>query len=142
MTLAGIFEFRSAQLSFGLDIAPEAKKGENVCYFHKRIAAYGSKGYVHWTMHGWEKFTQKGGYEHGEHKYGEEDVLGQAGLTDAVAEWLDDPKKVHPTHLPQSLAEFNLIMAIYHSSITRRAIDLPFDPPDKLIEKLKRELQG
>ena len=73
----------------------------------------------------------------GEHEYGEQDVLGQAGLTEAMFDWLDDDEKVHPTHLEQSLAEFNTILGIYHSALMHEPVELPFDPPDGLIESLK-----
>ena len=53
-----------------------------------------------------------GGYSSGKHDYGEQDVLGQAGLTEAMFDWLDDDEKAHPTHLAQSLAEFNAILGI------------------------------
>ena len=53
---------------------------------------------------------------------------------------LDDESKVHPTHLEQSLAEFNLLLGIYYSGITNEVIDLPFDPPDGLMDQLRAKL--
>jgi hypothetical protein len=47
---------------------------------------------------------------------------------------------VHPTHLKQSLAEFNLLLGIYYSGITNEVIELPFDPPDGLMDKLRAKL--
>lgn len=125
-----------ASVSFGLRGGPLADGNESR-YQHKRVSVYGTKGFAHWRMNGWECFTQEGGYESGVHSYGEEDVLGQAGLTEAIFAWLDDDKNVHPTHLKQSLAEFNLLMGMYHSGMTREPISLPFDPPDNIIEALK-----
>jgi predicted dehydrogenase len=109
-------------------------------YMHKRVAVYGSKGFIHWTMVGWEKFTQEGGYESGEHGYGEQDVLGQAGLTDAAFEWFEDDNKPHPTRLEHSLTQFNIILGAYVSALENRPVDLPIEPPDGLMDALKAKL--
>ena len=37
--------------------APRVPRGDAI-YQHKRIAVYGMKGYVHWTMWGWETYHQ------------------------------------------------------------------------------------
>ena len=88
-------------------------------------------------MSGWERGTPEGGYESGAHSYGEQDLLAQAGLTEAVFDWLDDGEKVHSTHLAQSLAEFNLLLGIYQSALTHAPVQLPFNPPDGLMASLK-----
>ena len=125
--------------TFGTEAAPSI--GDNsAAHRHKRIAVFGTRGFIHWNMDGWERGTPENGYESGSHSYGEQDVLGQAGLTDAVFDWLDDEQKVHPTHLAQSLAEFNLLMGIYQSSLTHAPVELPFDPPDGLIDSMKEVL--
>ena len=125
--------------TFGTEAAPSI--GDNsAAHRHKRIAVFGTRGFIHWNMDGWERGTPENGYESGSHSYGEQDVLGQAGLTDAVFDWLDDEQKVHPTHLDQSLAEFNLLMGIYQSSLTHAPVELPFDPPDGLIDSMKEVL--
>ncbi|MCZ6679460.1 MAG: Gfo/Idh/MocA family oxidoreductase [Candidatus Poribacteria bacterium] len=128
-----------ALVTFGTEGAPEISESESV-FMHKRVCVFGTRGFVHWWMAGWERGIPESGYEHGEHDYGEQDVLGQAGLTEAMFDWLDDENKVHPTHLPQSLAEFNVILGIYHSALTHAPVELPFDPPAGLIESLKAVL--
>ncbi|MCY4402696.1 MAG: Gfo/Idh/MocA family oxidoreductase [Candidatus Poribacteria bacterium] len=107
---------------------------------HKRVFVVGTEGFVHWRFNGWERSTQKGGFESGHLNYGDQDVQAQGNLTEAVFDWLDDENKVHPTHLKQSLAEFNLLLGIYYSGITNQIIELPFDPPDGLINSLKEIL--
>ena len=109
-------------------------------YMHKRVAVYGSKGFAHWTMVGWEKYTPEGGYESGTHGYGEQDVLGQAGLTDAAFEWFEDDNKPHPTRLEHSLTQFNIILGAYVSALENRPVDLPIEPPDGLMDALKAKL--
>jgi hypothetical protein len=44
------------------------------------------------------------------------------------------------THLAQSLAEFNMLLGIYASALTHAPIQLPFNPPDGLIDSLKAVL--
>jgi predicted dehydrogenase len=129
-----------AMVNFGEEAAPKGCDN-NVRYMHKRVAVFGTKGYVHWKMTGWERFTVKGGYESGLHDYGAEDVLAQAGMTEATFDWIEDEKKVHPTHLAQSLAEFNLLMAIYSSGMSHKPLELPYDPPDGLLASLKTLLK-
>lgn len=127
-------------VSFGTEGGAKISDNEGA-HRHKRVAVFGTKGFVHWTMDWWERGTPEGGYERGEHSYGEQDVLGQAGLTEAAFDWLDDDKKVHPTHLPQSLAEFNLLLGIYFSGLTHKPVELPFEPPDGLLDALKTEIK-
>ena len=126
-------------VTFGTEGAP-AISDNSGAHRHKRIAVLGAHGFIHWNMDGWERNTPENGYESGIHSYGEQDILGQAGLTDAVFDWLDDDQNVHPTHLAQSLAEFNLLMGIYQSALTYAPVELPFDPPDGLIDSMKETL--
>jgi predicted dehydrogenase len=127
-----------AQLLSG-HIAPIATDHETI-YAHKRIAVYGTEGFVHWTMYGWERFTPDDGYEQGRHDYGYEDVRAQAALTDAAFEWAADEAKVHPTRLELNLEQFNIILATYVSALTASAVDLPLDPPDGLLDTLRARL--
>ena len=123
--------------SMGQRVTRETDRGNHT---HKRVFVVGTKGFVHWRFSSWERLTFDGGYESGPLNYGEQDVQAQGNLTEAVFDWLDDENKQHPTHLKQSLAEFNLILGIYYSGITNRIIDLPFEPPDGLIDNLREKL--
>ncbi len=120
--------------------APLATDRVEVCYAHKRIAVYGSDGFVHWTMGGWERRTVAGGYESGAHDYGTEDDLGQGRLTEAVFDWLLDDKQPHPTRLSRSLTQFNVILGLYVSALRAAPVALPFDPPDGLLAALRERL--
>jgi predicted dehydrogenase len=40
----------------------------------------------------------------------------------------------------KGLAEFNLLLGTYYSGITNQIIDLPFDPPDGLMDSLREKL--
>ncbi len=126
-------------IAFGPEMG--AKVSERPARFrHKRVFVVGTKGFVHWGFSMWERSTLESGYESGPLNYGDQDVQAQGNLTEAVFDWLDDESKEHPTHLKQSLAEFNLLLGIYYSGITNEIIDLPFEPPDSLIDLLKEKL--
>lgn len=107
-------------------------------YMNKRIAVYGTRGFVHWRMNGWERRLADGAVEAGEHEYRAEDVLGQAGLTMAMFDWLEDERKVHPNSLAVSLDEWLVLLGQYMSVVERRPVELPFDPPDDLLEQYRR----
>lgn len=127
-----------AQLLSG-HIAPRVTDHETI-YAHKRIAVYGDRGFVHWTMYGWERYTPEDGYERGSSDYAYEDVRAEAALIDAAFAWAEDDEAVHPTRLALNLEQFNIILATYASALTASAIDLPFDPPDGLLDALRTRL--
>ena len=104
---------------------------------HKRISVYGTHGFVQWWMQGWERSLPDGTVERGSHDYGEEDVLGQAGLTNAMFDWLDDEARPCPTNLATSLDEWLVILAGYMSTVEARPVGFPFDPPDDMLERFK-----
>ena len=126
-------------IAFGTAFGQMASDDPGI-YGHKRVFVAGTKGFVHWRFSSWERSTLDGGYEGGPLNYGAQDVVAQANFTEAIFDWLDDANKVHPTHLKQSLVENNLILGIYYSGITNEIIDLPFEPPDGLIDALREKL--
>ena len=128
-----------ASIAFGTEMAQKASDDPGI-YGHKRVFVAGTKGFVHWRFSSWERSTLEGGYESGPLNYGEQDVVAQANFTEAIFDWLDDEKNVHPTHLKQSLVECNLILGMYQSGITNEIIELPFEPPDGLMDLLREKL--
>jgi predicted dehydrogenase len=127
-----------AQIAAGY-FAPQANPNKAV-HNHKRIAVHGTRGFVHWTMVGWERFTPGRGYESGAHKYGIEDAKAQGRLTDAAFGLLEDRDSLHGTRLALSLIQFNVVLGAYMSALSRRPIDLPCSPDGDLISALKRAL--
>lgn len=118
--------------------APVFENGSAPTWAHKRIAVYGTHGFVHWRMNAWERSLSDGSVEQGRKSYAEEDTPGQAGLTNALFDWLDDDARVHPNNLATSLDEWLVILAGYASAVQAKPIDLPFDPPDDLLNQLRR----
>ncbi len=111
-------------------------------WMHKRVAAYGDAGQVEWSMTRWRRQLFGRGPEGGVVDYGAEDTPGQAGLTNAVFDWLDDEVKVHPTRLEISLLEAYTIMAVYASTIRQAPVTLPLDGAEPLLPALKQALGG
>ena len=126
-------------LAFGTEMAQRASDEPGI-YGHKRVFVVGTKGFVHWRFSSWERTTLEGGYEDGPLNYGEQDVIAQANFTEAIFDWLDDENNVHPTHLKQSLVESNIILGMYQSGLTNQIIELPFEPPDGLMESFRKKL--
>lgn len=118
--------------------APAFAEGPD--WMHKRIAVYGTHGFLHWRMDAWERSLPDGEVEQGVKSYAAEDVQGEAGLVNAVFDWLEDDEKVAPTNLATSLDEWLVILAGYASAVEQRAIPFPFDPADDLLEQMKRHV--
>lgn len=117
--------------------APTFEEGPS--WGHKRIAVYGTHGFFHWRMNGWDKSLPDGTVEHGQKVYGEEDVQGQAGLTNAMFDWLEGGAP-SPTNLSTSLDEWQVILAGYLSTVESRPVDFPFEPPLDLLDQFKRHV--
>ena len=126
-------------LAFGTAFGQKVSNDPGI-YGHKRVFVVGTKGFVHWRFSSWERSTLEDGYEGGPLNYGDQDVIAQGNFTEAVFDWLDDENNIHPTHLKQSLVENNLILGMYYSGITNEIIDLPFEPPDGLMDALREKL--
>ena len=105
---------------------------------HKRIAVYGTHGFRHWRMNGYERSLPDGSVESAEQVYADQDIIGQANLTMAMLDWLEDSSRVHPNSLATSLDEWLVILAGYLSTVEARPVDLPFDPPPDLLDRFKR----
>jgi len=64
----------------------------------------------------------------------------QANLTEAMYDWLEDEGKAVSTNLKRSLQQWNAVLGLYASTVWRRPVDLPFEPPEDLWERLGRAL--
>lgn len=125
-----------ALLQCGLN-APKVGKGK--INTHKRVSVYGTRGYIHWTMHSWETGCD-GKLDGGNHEYSMEDILGQVDLTESVFDWIEDNKSGHPLSLKAGLSDFNTILGIYSSAIRHYPVSLPADPEENLISLLRNRL--
>ncbi len=140
VTLIGFENGVRAVLQCGADSPRYDTEGR--VWMNKRISVFGTKGFVHWRMNGWERTLPDGTVERGEHEYREEDVIGQANLTEAVFSWLEAPARPHPNNLRISLDQWLVILGHYMSTIEQQSVDLPFDPPDNLLDMLKEAVES
>jgi predicted dehydrogenase len=124
-----------------LQCGPQAPQvGRDGIHTHKRIAVYGTRGFVHWWMWGWE-ISVDGQVHAGRHEYPDEDLLGQAAMTQAMFDWLADDDAVHPLCLAASLQDFNMVLGIYLSALRREVVELPVEPPEGVIGALRTALE-
>jgi predicted dehydrogenase len=127
-----------AVLQCGSD-APKVQPHDERIHTHKRIAVYGTHGHVQWTMWSWETLID-GRVGRGTHAYPEEDLLGQAAMTEAMFDWLEDDDAVHPLNLGLALQDFNIVLGMYTSALHHKVVRLPVDPQPGLIEALRAAL--
>jgi hypothetical protein len=57
-----------------------------------------------------------------------------------IADWLDDPDKVHPCNGETALQGFEIMMAACRSAVARGKISLPLGPGEPELEALQRAL--
>lgn len=123
--------------------SPEVKGDDASAPYHKRISVHGSAGAAHWTMWGWSLTDAAGKTTGGSHNYFEQDVAAQAAMTEAMFDWHEHPGSaahLHPLNLHAALDDMLITLAVYTSALERRVVDLPFDPPADLLNKLRQAL--
>jgi len=120
-------------------IAPFVLPGDTRTHLHKRVAVYGSRGHVAWSMWGWET-NLDGVVTRGEHDYFAEDLLGQAAMTEAMFDWIADDAAVHPLNLSAALQDFNIVLKTYMSALHHRSYTLDEAPQPGLIAALRQQL--
>lgn len=129
----------SAMLRCGAN-APFVLEGDERTNVHKRVAVYGTRGFVHWTMWSWETGID-GKMDSGQHTYPDEDILGQAAMTEAMFDWLEDDKKTHPLNLDAAVQDFNIVLKIYMSAINHTLESLESEPQPNLVETMRQVLK-
>lgn len=114
-------------------------------YQHVRLAAYAERGRVLWEEFGkWEivgpEGTESGSFG-GADAWMENNLRAQAVFHNAMFDWIENDSAIPGTHLKQSLHEWEVILALYLSSLERRPVSLEgFDPPVDLFDRLKSAL--
>ena len=128
----------SALLRCGTN-GPYVLAGDERVNVHKQVTVYGTDGFVHWNMWGWQ--TSIGGkHARGSHNYPDEDILGQAAMTEAAFDWLEDDSRIHPLNLDAALLDFHILLKTYMSGLNRRQETLASEFQPGLIDALRRTL--
>lgn len=104
---------------------------------HKQVTVYGAAGFVHWNMWGWES-SLCGKIQRGAHQYADEDILGQAAMTEAAFDWLEDDSLLHPLNLDAALQDFHILLRVYMSALHRRQETLKGELQPRLIDALRQ----
>ena len=120
---------------------PYVLAGDERVNVHKQVTVYGTDGHVHWSMWGWETAI-RGKHERGSHNYPDEDILGQAAMTEAAFDWLEDDSLPHPLNLDAALLDFRILLKAYMSGLNRREETLASDLQPGLINALRLSLNG
>ncbi len=105
-----------------------------------RMGAQGTEGFAEvLTGGGWRAITRDSGgvisgpgcmdYAHDTPPYVQE-----------IADWLDDPKKIHPCDGENAYKGFEIMMAICRSVVQRGKVKLPLGPGEPELEALQRSL--
>ena len=112
---------------------------------HVRAAAYAERGHVEWQEFGTWRIAAPGGDQCGH--FGDGDTWGagnlraQAEFHKAMLAWIEDDRAVPGTNLKQSLHEWQVVLALYASSLWRRPVELAeFQPPEDLFDQLAAAL--
>ncbi len=128
----------SALLRCGTN-GPYVLAGDERVNVHKQVTVYGTGGFVHWNMWGWE--TSIGGkHARGSHNYPDEDILGQAAMTEAAFDWLEDDSRVHALNLDAALLDFHILLKTYMSGLNSHEETLASELQPGLIDALRQTL--
>ncbi len=127
-----------AELQCGLN-APYNDPDDTRINTHKQIGIEGTAGAIHWSMTGWRTRVE-GREASGRHVYAEEDVLGQAGMCEAMFDWFEDESRVHPLHLRAALQDFRLLLAVYASGLSGKPESPNSAPAANLLDSMRARL--
>jgi len=120
-------------------LAPD-QPGENPFWLNAGAAVLGTEGFAHVIVGtGWRAVTKSsGGLICGPGAFNVE--KDQPPYIRDLADWLDDPRKVHPCNGDVTYHGFEIVMAACLSSIERRKVDLPVASSEPIIERLSQAL--
>lgn len=120
-------------------LAPD-KPGENTFWLNAGVTVYGSHGYAQVIVgSGWRAVTKSsGGFIQGPGCF---DVpRDQLCYIRDLADWLDDPAKIHPCNSETAYHGFEITMGICLSGLDKRKVALPIDTDAPVVERMRREL--
>jgi predicted dehydrogenase len=106
------------------------------------VTVQGTEGHARVVLgRGWEAATRRSG---GRTESGPADISpGEPEHLRLLADWLDDPRQVHPSNLETSYQGFEILMGLALSSLERRRVDLPIrGNPEAILERLRDALPG
>jgi len=121
-------------------LAPD-QPGDNPFWWDAGATVYGSEGYAQVIVgNGWRASTKSSsGLITGPGRFCE--AHDQPPYISDLADWLDDPAKVHPCNGQTSYHGFQIAMGICLSSLEQRQVPLPVEVPETpVMDRLKEVL--
>ncbi|MBT3275256.1 MAG: Gfo/Idh/MocA family oxidoreductase [Spirochaetales bacterium] len=127
---------------------------DGTSFKHCREAVYCEKGWVTYEEFGEWRIVSPDGEERGVIEFtsggGDAEIqmsesitewdiendAAQEKLTRSLIDWLLDDNAISPSNIEHALIEWNAVLALYHSSLTGEIVQIPFDPPEDLFEKM------
>lgn len=122
--------------------APKAIDNE-ASYMHCRVAAYAEGGRTLFEEFGNWEIASPDGVERSripQEEWGLKNDQSQAGLVNAMFDWLEDDARPAGTHLKAALHQWNVVLGLYAGALFHKPINIPFEPPDDLFTMLGEAL--
>jgi predicted dehydrogenase len=104
------------------------------------VTVWGTHGFARVVLGaGWQALTRA---SDGRVETGPADPSpGEAEHLRLLADWLDDPRRLHPSNLEISYHGFEILMSMALSSLERRRVELPISgTPERILERLRDAL--
>lgn len=112
---------------------------------HLRISGYCERGRVLFEEFGRTEIVSPSGMETeliaNMDQWQNNNDIAQAGLVNSMFDWLEDDNSPSGTNLLKVLRQWNAILGLYASALSRKPIDIPFTPPEDLFKQLIDQLR-
>jgi predicted dehydrogenase len=121
------------------ELAPK-HPGDNPFWVDAGAVVYGSEGQARAVIgSGWSALLRSSGEALGSPK-GMVVPRDQARYIEELADWLDDPQKVHLCNGETTYHGFEAVMGACLSALEHRRVELPLEKVEPVIERMRREL--
>jgi len=121
------------------ELSPK-QPGDNPFWLDAGVAVYGSEGHARAVVgSGWSAVLRSSAEALGSGE-GMNVRRDQRRYIRELADWLDDPQKVHPCSGETTYHGFEVIMGACISALEHRRVDLPLQKVEPVIERLRTEL--
>ncbi len=119
------------------------EEAADVVWKHCRVAAYAERGRTLFEEFNKWEIVSPDGVEGGQtdmEEWEENNDASQAALTNAMFDWIEDDSQPAGTNLKRALHQWQAVLGLYASALLRQPVDIPFDPPVDLFQKLQAAL--